>query len=350
VLFALLYDTLHLLIGLALAGFSSEHARDLELVALRHELAILRRTVKRPDLRLHDRLVLTALGRRLPGRTGLFSPETILRWHRGLVRRKWSAFGRRRKLGRPSISSELRNLILRLAKENPRWGERRLQGELLKLGCKCSNSPIRSVLRRQGLGPAPRRSGLSWSAFLRAHARAVIACDFMVVNTAALGVLYVLFFIDIHSRRAVFVNCTAHPDAHWVTQQARNLAIEIADRDVDVRLLIRDRDAKFVAAFDHVITAGGGRIARTPYRCPNANAFAERFVKSVRRECTDWQIILDEPHLLNILREYFDHYNLARPHRALNLHAPDPQSMPQHGPIIRTQRLHGLINEYSRAA
>src|SRR5262249_46564665 len=190
--------------------------RDLELLALRHEVAILRRHVKRPDLLPTDRLLLAALGRRLPVGCLLFTPATVLRWHRELVRRRWSAFGPRPHRGRPPIPEEVRSLIVRMAGEDPRWGERRIQGELLKLWHRVSNSTIRKILRHHRLAPAPRRSGPTWSQFLRAHAGAVLACDFLTVDSVRLGVLSVLVFLEISSRRVVFLQRHRQSRFGWV--------------------------------------------------------------------------------------------------------------------------------------
>jgi transposase InsO family protein len=349
-LLAAIYALIRLLLDLLLVRTRSEADRDLELLALRHEVAILRRHVRRPELLPPDRLVLAALGRRLPAGRLLFTPATLLRWHRELVRRRWAAFGRRPRRGRPSISEEVRGLVVRIATENPRWGERRIQGELLKLGYRLSNSTIRKLLRRHRLGPAPRRSGPTWSQFLRAHGRAVLACDFLAIDSVRLGVFYVLVFLELGSRRVLFCNATAHPDSTWVAQQARNAAWELEELEIPITVLIHDRDSKYGSDFDAVFSAAGIRIVRTPFRAPRANAACERVLGTLRRECLDWLIILGERHLVQVLHEYVDHYNRARPHRGLGLRPPDPQPIPEGGLIVRRQRLHGLINEYSRAA
>lgn len=350
VLFASIYSLLRLLVAISLIRTQPDAERDLELLALRQQVAVLSRQAKRPELLPTDRLILAALGRRLPAGRLLFSPATLLRWHRELVRRRWAAFGRRPRRGRPPITAELSALILRLASENPRWGERRIQGELLKLGYRVSNSTIRGLLRRHRIGPAPRRSGPTWSQFLRAHAGAVLACDFFTVGTALLGTLYVLIFLEISSRRVIFSNCTSRPDSAWVTQQARNAVWGLQELEIPVRLLIHDRDSKFTAECDRVFTASGTQVARTPFRCPRANTHCERVIRTLRRECLDWLVILSEVHLLRVLDEYLDHYNRARPHRALALRPPHPQPIRDRGAVVRTQRLSGLISEYSRAA
>src|SRR5918999_3683726 len=223
---SILYAVVRLLLDLALLRCQSDAARDLELLALRQEVRVLRRRTKRIAWRPGDRLVLAALSRCLPrARWPMFPvrPETLLRWHRELVRRKWALFGRRRGSGRPPLPAASRALILQLAQENPRWGYQRIRGELLKLGHRASATAIRALLRRHGVPPAPRRAGLSWRAFLRAHAAGVLACDFFTVETVRLQTVFVLFFIEVQTRRVFVVGCTEHPTAAWVTQQARHL-------------------------------------------------------------------------------------------------------------------------------
>ena len=274
-LYASLYAVLRVVAHIALLRTQSDSQRECELLALRHQVAILSRHVKRPELLPADRLILAALGRHLPAGRLLFSPATLLRWHRELVRSRWAAFGLRPRRGRPPISDELHNLILRLGRENPRWGDRRIQGELLKLGYRVSASAIRGILRRHRVPPAPRRVGPTWRQFLAAHAGAVLACDFLTVDTAFLGTLYVLVFLEIQSRRILYVNCTAHPNSTWVTQQARNLSWGLSDLGSPIQLFIHDRDSKFVSDFDKVLRSEGAKVALTPYRCPRANAHCE---------------------------------------------------------------------------
>ncbi len=187
-------------------------------------------------------MILAALGRSLPPGRLMFSPATLLRWHQGLVRRHWSAFRHCPPRGRPPISAELSELILRLARENPPWGDRRIQGELLKLGFRVSATTIRGLLRRHRVPPAPGRHGPTWAQFLSAHAGAILACDFFTVDTVLLKTLYVLVFMEIHSRRILYANCTAHPNSTWVTQQARNLTWEVTWLKTPIQLAIHDRD------------------------------------------------------------------------------------------------------------
>ena len=233
------------------------------------------------------------------------------------MRRKWAAFGRRGPLGRRPIPVDLRDLILRLAAENPTWGYLRIQGELRKLGHRLSASTIRRVLWRKRVPPAPRRGGLAWDEFLRAHAGAVVACDFFTVDTVLLRRFYVFFFIELSTRQVYLAGCTDHPNGNWVTQQARNLSWRISDGEFKPKVLIRNHDCKFVAAFDEVFRSDAVQVVKTPPRAPRANSFAERWVQSAWREVLDRMLIFGERHLRAVMGDYVDHYNRERPHRGL---------------------------------
>jgi putative transposase len=245
----------------------------------------------------------------------------------------------------------VRELVLRLARENPRWGYPRIAGELLKLGRRVSASTVRRLLLAAGLEPALRREGPNWRDFLRQQAASMLACDFFTVETISLRRFYVLFFIEIESRRVHLAGCTAPPTGAWVTQQARNLSFTgVFER---MRFLIHDRDSKFTASFEEIFRSEGIRIVHTPIRAPQANAYAERFVRSVRAECLDWLLILGRRHLERVLRAYTMHYNRERPHRGLALQPPhrvNAADPPTAGKIERRDRLGGLIHEYYRAA
>ena len=243
-LFSVLYLLLRRLLG---RSDSAREERDIELLVLRHQVKVLRRQVKRPALHRSDRLLLVAASRRLPRTLWsvfIVRPETLLRWHRELVRRKWT-FRRTGQSGRPALGKETVDLIVRLGKENPRWGYQRIRGELLKLGVAVSATTVRSVLLRHDLDPAPRRDGPTWNQFLRSQAAGILACDFFTVETITLKTLYVLFFLELATRRVHVAGSTAHPDSAWVTQQARNLAID--GRLGGRRFLLRDRDSKYPA-------------------------------------------------------------------------------------------------------
>jgi putative transposase len=227
----------------------SDPAKDLELMVLRQQLTVLRRQVPRPRLEPTDRALMAAISRVLPrSRWSCFlvKPETLLRWHRRLVAGAWTY--PHYQTGRPPLDEDVQQLIVRLAKENPRWGYQRIQGELLRLGVQVSATVIRTMLRRHRLDPAPRRVATTWRAFLRQQAAGIMACDFFTVDTVWLRRLYVLFFIELSSRRVHLAGAT-HPDGAWVTQQARNLLM-LEHRPL--QFLIRDREAKFSRAFDDV--------------------------------------------------------------------------------------------------
>jgi putative transposase len=336
---------------LLVRGRRAEFAKDVELVLLRHQLSVLARQHQRPRLRPADRAFIAALARLLPHRRrhGLVvTPATLLRWHRELVRRKWVY--PQRKPGRPPTGRALRELVLRLARENPGWGYQRIAGELIKLDFRISPSTVRRLLASAGLEPAPRHRSVSWPAFLRRQAASVLACDFFTVETVTLRRLYVLFFIELGSRRVHFAGCTSNPSGAWVLQQARNLSFTcLLER---IRFLIHDRDSKFTASFDEVFRSEGIRVIHTPVQAPQANAYAERFVRTVRTECLDWLLIIGRRQLEHILRIYTRHYNRERPHRGLALHPPQPlaPALPQEGDVQRCDRLGGLVHEYYRAA
>jgi len=330
-------------------------SKNAELLVLRHEVAVLRRQVTRPRPSWPDRAVLSALTRLLPKqrrRHRFVTPETLLRWHRQLLKRHWTK--PHRPPGRPAIPTQLRQLILRLAAENPTWGYRRIQGELTRLGYAIAPSTVWLVLNRAGIDPAPRRAGLTWRQFLSAQAESMLACDFFQVDTVLLKRLYVLFVIELATRRVHVLGVTTNPTGIWTTQQARNLLMELADHIQHFKFLVRDRDAKFTDAFDAVFASEGIRILRTPVRAPRANAFAERWVGTVRRELLDRMLIMGRRHLQRALSVYVAHYNEHRPHRALGQASPlrvaSPAAPAADMRIVRVDRLGGLIHEYAQVA
>jgi hypothetical protein len=328
-------------------------SKELEILVLRHELAMLRRQTRQPKLTRADRALLAALSRSLPrvAWAGFpVKPATLLRWHRQLVARRWTY--KHRAPGRPPLASSLRTLILRLGRENPTWGYKRIVGELKGLGISVSATTVRTVLLEAGLQPAPERSHLSWRMFLRAQAASVLACDFLTVETAFLQRIYVLFFISLATRRIEYVASTPNPDGRWATQQARNLVMQLGDEH-PFRFLVHDRDAKFSRTFDDVFRSEGVKVIRTPIQAPNANAHAERWVRTLRADCLDRILILGRRHLEHVLRVYRSHYNEHRPHRALHLLPPngrDPtQPSAAAAAVHRCDRLGGLIHEYEAA-
>jgi putative transposase len=353
--FRLLYLIFIQLLGwLTLLGRSSS-SKDIELLVLRHEVAVLRRTNPRPRLDWADRALFAALLRRLPAVLGghrLVTPATVLRWHRRLVTRKWTYPNRG---GRPPVDRTIAALIERLARENETWGYQRIQGELLKLGHRVGASTIRRILKLRRIPPAPlRATDTSWRRFLRTQASTMLAVDFFHVDCAiTLKRIYVFFALEVDRRYVHILGTTRHPTGTWTTQQARNLLLDLDDRAATFRFLVRDRAGQFTASFDATLAGAGIDTVRIPPRCPRANCYAERFVGTARAELTDRILIFGERHLRTVLARYSTHYNGRRPHRALRLLPPrsdHPGPDLGHGRIRRRPILGGLINEYEHAA
>jgi transposase InsO family protein len=297
-------------------------------------------------------MVLAALRERIPrsGWAGLLvKPETVLGWHRALVRRKCAAYRGRPCRGRPPISAESRQLILRMARENPRWGYFRIRGELLKLGHQVAATTIRSVLLAAGVPPSGRRSQLTWRQFLSAHAETLVAADFFSVDTIFFKRLYVLIYLHLASRRVLLASCTSKPSAAWITQQARNLSWKLEDERIKLSAVIHDRDKKFAFQADRVFESQGARVILRPLMAPKANAYVERWIGRCRRECLDWILVVNQRHLQAVIHEYRLHYNDERPHRSCNLRPPASRSdrvQVVGSQIERRTRLGGLLSDY----
>jgi putative transposase len=333
-------------------------AEAVEVAVLRHQVAVLRRQVPRPRYTPTDRVVLAGLAKLRPRERWavfLVTPATLLRWHRELIARRWTYphTGRDRR----GLDEQTVALVVRLALENPRWGYLRIVGECRSLGVRLSATSVRRILRRHGLGPAPRRGGATWAQFLRAQARGLLAADFFTVGTVGLTRLYVLFVVEVQQRYVHLVGMTAHPIGAWVVQQARNLLMDLDEHRHRFRYLIRDRDARFTAGFDAVFGAAGVEVVKIPPRAPRANAYAERWVRTVRAECLDWTLVWNQRQLRRVLTEYVRHYNAVRPHRSLDLQPPRPASRPVSvepdgiaSQVQRVDLLDGLIHECRRAA
>ncbi len=281
-MFRILYRFLSTMVRLAVR---SGRSKDLEIIVLRHQLNVLRRQVDRPPVNNDDRTMLAAIAAALPRplRQGwLVTPETLLRWHRKRVARHWTQPTRQRRQGRPPTSAELRDLVVRLATENPTWGHRRIQGELARLGHTIAKTTVWQILTDNNIDPSPNRSEVTWTEFL--HSQAAVACDFFTVDTAFLRPYYVLFFIHVNTREVLFAGVTANPTGAWTTQAAPNLFISHGERLEDARALVGDRGSQFTNNFDEIFRSEGLKILKTPVRTPVANTFAERWIGSVRRE------------------------------------------------------------------
>lgn len=347
------------LTGLMLRG---DQTKDAELLVLRHENAVLRRHAGRVRYEPADRAWFAALAWFIPRRRWAevlpVTPATLLAWQRKLAARKYGT-SERRKPGRPSSDRpEHRRLAVRLARENPLWGYRRIRGEMSKLGVTIGPSTIYEILRAAGIHPAPRRSGPTWRQFLHAQAAGILAVDFLHVDTVQLKRLYVLVFIEHGTRRMHLGGVTARPTGEWTVQQARNLPLTLGQRFENFRFVIHDRGPNFTAPFDAVFQAAGTAILRTAVQAPRMNALCERLIGTLRRELLDRSLILGTAHLRAILTEYQAHYNTARPHQGIGQRIPDSE---HHAPrataatfdarrIYRKPVLSGLINEYLRAA
>ena len=336
----------------------SAASKDAELLVLRQEVAVLRRQKPTPKLDWADRAVIAALARLLPRplrMSRMVTPDTLLRWHRRLVRWRWTY---PRRGGRPPVDARLTLLIEQMARENPGWGYKRIQGELLGLGYRVEASTVRRVLKRLRIPPAPRRARSTWRQFLRTQAATMLACDFFHVDCAVtLRRLYVFFVLEVGTRHVHVLGVTAHPDGAWTVQQARNLLMDLGERAGRFRFLIRDRAGQFTEAFDAVLSGAGIEVVKIPPRSPRANAYAERWVRTARAEVTDRMLIAGQRHLRAVLDEYVAHYNQHRPHRARNLRPPDsgeittaPVTDLATAQIRRHKVLGGLIHEYERAA
>ena len=319
----------------------------LENIALRHQIEVLTRNRRRPQLQPADRLLWSSLSRMWPSwrrHIVIVQPDTVVRWHRTVWRRYWRWKSRGGRRGRPRIEPELAELIRRMTQENPRCGHMRVLGELRKLGFRVSLLTVRRYRK-----DVPRDPLSSWRTFLENHRPEIWASDFFTVHTPWFHTLYVFFFVA-HDRRTVMhVNVTAHPTATWVWRQL----INATPWGNSPRFLIRDRDRSYGGDFIERTKRIGIHTVLTPIATPQANGIAERLVGTFRRECLDHIIIVNERHLRYALREFVRHYNEARPHQALDLEAPEPRTGPPSaasGPIVSRPVLGGLTHEYERKA
>jgi len=328
--------------------------QDREILLLRQQLLIMqRKMVRKPAYGRLEKLALLLAAlrlskRRLASALLIVQPDTLLRWHRELVRRHWT-FRQKRRPGRPPLTEKIQDLVVRLALENPHWGCRRIQGEMLKLGLEVGRSTIVRLLRRHALRPPPdNMRSLTWSQFLGRYKDFIWTTDFFTVTTARLRTFYVLFFMELRRRRLMLVNVTEHPHAEWAVQQLRNLTVQ---HDLLPGFILHDRDGKFSEEFDAFAEASATQIIKLPPRSPNLNAYAERWVRSVREECLDQIIILSERHLRYVLKEYVEYFMKRRPHQGLKQQLPDSTEESRATGCIRSRHvLGGLINDYYREA
>jgi putative transposase len=339
--------------------------KDIEILALRHQIAVLERQLggKKVRFTAPDRAILAALLHRLrPDLLHrlrlLVRPETVLRWHHGLIAGRHAARSKPKRPGRPPTVRSIRVLVLRMVRENPGWGYRRVHGELLVLGVKVAASTVWEILKDAGIDPAPERACTTWAAFLRVQAGALLACDFLETITLSGARMYVLAVIEHRTRRIRILGATAHPTASWVAQAARNLVMDLEDAGCRARFMIRDRDGKFPVLFDAVLADAGIKVVLTGVRMPRMNSIMERWVQTCRRELLDRTLIWNQSHLLHALREFEAFFNEHRPHQGISnarpLHPlPPPINDPDriaHLDVRRRQRLGGVLNEYEDAA
>jgi transposase len=331
-----------------------------EILLLRHQLAVLQRQQpRRPNLDWADRALLATLLSVIPkarrhGLRLLVTPDTILRWHRDIIRRRWAARSKRGRTGRPATRRNIKALVLRLARENPGWGYRRIHGELAGLGVKIAASTAWEILKKAGIDPAPRRTGPAWSLFLRSQAEAILACDFFTADLLDGTQAYVLAVIEHASRRIRILGVTLHPAGEWTAQQARNLIMDLGEQAHRVKFMIRDRGSNYTAVFDAVLAGAGIRTVLCNVQTPRMNAIAERWIGGCRRELLDRTLVWNQAHLWRILREYETHHNQHRPHRSLDSAAPlkplpERVDLEQYR-VRRHARVSGMINEYRLVA
>ncbi|MER7792898.1 integrase [Streptomyces sp. NPDC097640] len=341
----------------------SDKGKDIEILVLRHQLLVLQRQVGKPTFTDSDRAVLAGLVHHLPKDRLrhlllLVRPDTVLRWHRDMLRRRHAATCVPRRHGRPCTIRSIRALVLSLARENASWGYRRIHGELAALGIKVAASTVWEILREYGIPPAPGRQNTTWTEFLRGQAKALLACDLFGVRTLTGARLHVFAVIEHATRRIRILGATAHPTAEWIVQLGRNLLMDLEDADSKAKFIIRDRDSKFTAAFDALMTDADLKVVTTGIRMLRMNSLMERWIQTCRRELLDRTLVWNQRHLLHALREYESFSNEHRPHRAMEQAAPcrplpapiTQQAQLAHLKIDRRDRLGGTLHEYQHAS
>lgn len=348
------YRLLCLIVDLLVLRGRRDRSKDAEILVLRHQVTVLSRQVPRPRFTPTDRGLLAGLFaalRRDQCGVLVVRPDTVLGWHRRLVARHWTH--PQHSPGRPPTAPTTRAQVLRLAEENPGWGYRRIHGELARLGVVVGASTVWAILKRAGIDPSPGRAADTWRSFLASQAAGIVACDFFCVDTVLLRRLHVLFFVEVDTRRVHLAGITPNPTGAWTTQAARNLTMTLQKQ---VRFVIRDGAGQFAAGFDRVFAAQDAEVIRTPVRAPVANASAERWVGTIRRELLDRTLIWNRRQLHALLQDYVDHYNRHRPHRSLHNAPPEAPEAPEVAVFDPDRAIQkravcgGLINEYRQAA
>ncbi|MGW7696499.1 integrase core domain-containing protein [Streptomyces asiaticus] len=359
---SLVYRVTRKLLSVPAVLLRRKAAKDAELLVLRHENAVLRRKLAGPvRYEPADRLWFSVLSSLVPRRRWAqvfpVTPGTLLGWHRRLVARRWDYSDRRSRPGRPATAKAVKELVLRLARENPRWGCRRIQGELARLGHGIGASTVWKILTAAGVDPAPRRGGPTWREFLTSQAEAIIACDFLHIDRVDLRRVYALVFLEHGTRRLHIAGVTAHPTAQCTAQQARNFTLKAGVCFESLRFVIRDRDGKYAESFDAVFEAEGIETVKAAPQSPRMNAHCERVIGTLRREALDHLLLWNEHHALHVLNTYAGHYNGHRPHQArkqlpplADHHTAPLTDLKTPGRLLQTRVLGGLINEYRYAA
>ena len=353
-----------LLIMLVAAGLRLSRREEMwktaEILILRHQLSVLqRRQPRRPKLDWADRALLAALLGVIPKARRhrlrlLVTPDTILRWHRDIVRRRWAARSAHGKTGRRATPRNIKALVRRLARENPGWGYRRIHGEMAGLGVKVAASTVWEILKASGIDPGRRQTGPTWPQFLRSQAEAILACDFFTADLLDGTQAYVLAVVEHATRRIRILGVTLHPTGQWTAQQARNLLMDLGEQAEQVKFMIRDRGSCFTVAFDAVLADASIRTVLCNVRTPRMNAITERWIGGCRRELLDRTLIWNQAHLHQMLRQYEVHHNQHRPHRSLHGAAPlkplpEPADL-DHYRVRKHARVGGLISEYHLVA
>jgi len=339
-------EILSLLLGFFRSALEERRNLALQNLALRQQLAVLKRNQKRPTIRAKDRLFWVWLSRMWTGwRESLIivQPDTVIKWHHKSFRLFWTKLSRRKTGGRPSIKREVKSLIRQMAQANPLWGAPRIHGELLKLGIEVSERTVSRLMPKQSKPPSQ-----TWRAFLKNHFNEMVSIDFLTVPTATFRVLFVLVVLAHHRRRVVHFNVTEHPTAVWTAQQF----IEAFPEETAPRFLLRDRDQIYGEEFRRRVAGMKIEEVMTAPHSPWQSPYVERLIGSIRRECLNHVIVLNEKHLRRILKSYFDYYHRSRTHLSLAKDAPEPRAMqpPELGAVIEIAEVGGLHHRYERRA